>query len=179
LDIGTSDDTGLESNMLEQLYPHRENITCASLTDGKKIVEAYRGVNHARIEAGRALPFADNAFDIVYSNAVLEHAGSHDAQRRFIEEMCRVGRRRFLVVPNRFFPIEHHTCLPFVHYLPKSWFRKLLRNTRFDVWSHEENLNYVSSANLKAMWPGKLAATVVYSGIGVGILKSNLVAYQE
>jgi hypothetical protein len=30
LDIGTSDDTGIESNMLEQLYPCRKNIICAS-----------------------------------------------------------------------------------------------------------------------------------------------------
>jgi hypothetical protein len=27
LDVGTSDDTGIESNMLEQLYPHREHLT--------------------------------------------------------------------------------------------------------------------------------------------------------
>ena len=179
LDIGTSDDTGVESNMLEQLYPHPSKITCASLTDGKAILEKYKRVSHVKIQAGQPLPFDDLAFDIVYSNAVLEHAGSHDAQRRFIEEMCRVGRKRFLAVPNRLFPIEHHTCLPLVHYLPKPWFRGLLRGTRFDVWSHEENLNYVSAANLKAMWPGDISPKVVYAGIGFGQWKSNLVAYQS
>src|SRR5471032_1070457 len=70
LDIGTSDDTGIESNMLEQLYPHRKNLTCASLTDGTAILAAYSGVRHVRIVAGEPLPFSDNAFDIVYSNAV-------------------------------------------------------------------------------------------------------------
>ena len=76
LDIGASDDTGPDSNMLEQLYPHRKNLTCASLSDGQAILAAYPGVQHVRIKAGEPLPFARNAFDIVYSNAVLEHAGA-------------------------------------------------------------------------------------------------------
>src|SRR6185437_11942576 len=117
LDIGTSDDTGADSNMLEQLYPYPENLTCVSLTDGKSILAAYPRVKHVRIAADEPLPFAHNAFDIIYSNAVLEHVGSQDCQKNFISEMCRVAPRRFLVVPNRGFPIEHHTCLPFVHYL--------------------------------------------------------------
>src|ERR1700679_2063749 len=112
LDIGTSDDTGIESNMLEQLYPHRANLTCASLTDGKTILAAYPGVRHVRITAGEPLPFKHNEFDIVHSNAVLEHAGSRTQQKNFIAEMCRVAPRRFLAVPNRGFPVEPHTCLP-------------------------------------------------------------------
>src|SRR5262249_43147807 len=96
LDIGATDDTGIESNMLEQLYPYRDKLTCASLTDGKAILAAYPGVRHVHIEPGAQLPFDNNAFDIVYSNAVLEHAGSRERQRQFVAEMCRVARRRFL-----------------------------------------------------------------------------------
>ncbi|MEI6349755.1 MAG: methyltransferase domain-containing protein [Verrucomicrobiota bacterium] len=178
LDIGVSDETEIEANMLEQLYPDRENITCASLSDGKSILSAYPGVQHVQIRAGEPLPFSDNAFDIVYSNAVIEHTGSGTDQRKFIAEMCRVAPRRFLVAPNRMFPIEHHTGLPLVHYLPKAWFRKLLRGTRYDIWSYEENLNYVSASDLRAMWPGN-DPTIVYSGIGFGRWKSNLVAYSS
>lgn len=179
LDIGTSDDTGIESNMLEQLYPHRNNLTCASLTDGKAILAAYPGVRHVRIAAGEPLPFADNAFDIVYSNAVLEHVGSQTQQGKFIAEICRVAPRRFLAVPNRGFPIESHTCLPLVHYLPKSWFRRLLRKTRYDFWSREENLNYISAPELRELWPCDHKPTVVHAGIGLGPWKSNLVVFQK
>jgi hypothetical protein len=179
LDIGTSDDTGIEANMLEQLYPCRENLTCASLTDGKLILAAYPGVRHVRIVAGGLLPFDDNAFDIVYSNAVLEHVGSRTQQGRFIAEMCRVAPRRFMAVPNRGFPIETHTCLPLVHYLPKPWFRRLLRHTRYDFWSHEENLNYISVPELRAMWPANCRPKIIYAGIGLGFWKSNLVIYQS
>src|SRR4051812_10433017 len=48
LDIGATDDTGIESNMLEQLYPHRKNVTCVSLTDGQAILAAYPGVQHVQ-----------------------------------------------------------------------------------------------------------------------------------
>lgn len=178
LDLGTSDETGIDSNMLEQLYPHKGNLTCASLSDGSSILAAYPGVRHVQIAAGERLPFDRNAFDIVYSNAVLEHVGSKGRQKTFIEEMCRVAPRRFLVVPNHCFPIEHHTCIPFIHYLPKRLFRRLLRGTRYDFWSYEANLNYVSAAELLVLWPGDRQPTIAWIGIGFGHWKSNLLAYQ-
>ena len=178
LDIGATDETGIESNMLEQLYPHRENITCLSLTDGQAILAAYPGVKHVRITLGEPLPFGRNEFDIVHCNAVLEHVGSRARQKQFIAEMCRVAPHRFLAVPNRRFPVEHHTSLPLIHYLPATSFRKLLRGTRYDVWSHEENLNYISAAEIVTLWPSGNAPTVAYSGIGIGAWKSNLVVYQ-
>jgi hypothetical protein len=178
LDIGATDDTGLESNMLEQLYPHRKNVTCISLTDGKAILAAYPGVQHVQIALGQPLPFGQNAFDIVHCNAVLEHVGSRAQQEGFIAEMCRVAPRRFLAVPNRRFPIEHHTGLPLIHYLPPTQFRKLLRGTRYDVWSHEENLNYISASEILGLWPGVKIPSVAYSGVGIGPWKSNLLVYQ-
>jgi hypothetical protein len=68
---------------------------------------------------GRELPFADGEFDFGFSNAVVEHvAGGRDGQRRFVHELCRVSRRVFVTTPNRWFPLEVHTLLPLVHWLP-------------------------------------------------------------
>ena len=178
LDIGATDDTGVESNMLEQLYPHRNNVTCVSLTDGKAILAAYPGVQHVRITLGQPLPFQGNAFDIVHCNAVLEHVGPRQRQKEFITELCRVAPRRFVAVPNRRFPVEHHTGLPLIHYLPAAQFRKLLRGGRYEVWSHEENLNYISAAEILSLWPAGKTPSVAYSGVGLGFWKSNLVVYQ-
>lgn len=178
LDVGATDDTGIESNMLEQLYPHRERITCLSLTDGKAILAAYPGVRHVQTQPGRPLPFAPHTFDIVYCNAVLEHVGAREPQKEFIAELCRVAPRRFVAVPNPAFPVEHHTGLPLVHYLPKAWFRKVLGGGRYDYWSREENLNYISAAELRGMWPVNNSPTIAYTGVGFGRWKSNLVIYQ-
>jgi hypothetical protein len=176
LDVGVSDEVAFESNMLEQLYPYPENLTCASLTDGLAIQRAYPAVTHQQITPHESLPFEDNSFDIVYSNAVLEHAGNAEQQWFFLSELCRVARRRFVVVPNPLFPIEHHTGLPLINYLPKPLFRHFLRRTRYHVWSREENLNYLSASALLRLWPDA-PPHIAYSGVGFGCFQSNLVAY--
>ena len=56
----------------------------------------------------------------MFSNAVIEHVGGRDRQRKFVTEAIRVGRRVFITTPNRLFPVEVHTRLPLVHWLPDS-----------------------------------------------------------
>src|SRR5947208_5184897 len=70
---------------------------------------------------GRMLPFSDGAFDIVFSNSVIEHVGTREDQRLFANEVARVGRNYWIQTPNRRFPFEHHVMLPPIHFLPKSW----------------------------------------------------------
>ena len=81
---------------------------------------------------GRYLPFRDRAFDVAYSNSVIEHLGAFTNQRQFADECMRVGRRYYVQTPNRGFPVEPHLMAPFVHWLPRSVQRRLLRN--FTVW---------------------------------------------
>lgn len=82
---------------------------------------------------GRCLPFRDAAFDVVFSNSVIEHVGDAASQRRFAREVARVGRAFWVQTPNRWFPVEQHLLTPFVHWLPQSWQRAFLR--RGTVWS--------------------------------------------
>jgi hypothetical protein len=81
---------------------------------------------------GLRLPFADGAFDLVFSNSVIEHVGSEDNQRQFAQEIRRVGRRYWVQTPNRGFPVEQHLLTPFLHWLPMSLRRSLA--SRFTVW---------------------------------------------
>lgn len=70
----------------------------------------------------RELPFPDNSFDYVFSNAVIEHVGGRDGARKMLAESARVAKvGAFHTTPNRWFPIETHTQLPFLHWLPREW----------------------------------------------------------
>jgi len=80
----------------------------------------------------RDLPFPDKAFEIVYSNSVVEHLGSLEDQRRFAAECRRLGRSYYVQTPNRRFFIEPHLLTPFIHWLPEKIRARLLRN--FTVW---------------------------------------------
>jgi hypothetical protein len=82
---------------------------------------------------GRCLPFRDGAFDVVFSNSVIEHVGDAASQQRFAREVARVGRSYWVQTPNRWFPVEQHLLTPIVHWLPKSWQRAIVR--RGTVWS--------------------------------------------
>jgi len=62
--------------------------------------------------------FEDNAFDVIFSNSVIEHVGAHAAQRRMAEEVMRVGKRYFVQTPNRYFPIEPHMLVPLFQFSP-------------------------------------------------------------
>ncbi len=81
---------------------------------------------------GRALPFRDRAFDIVFSNSVIEHLGAAENQQRFAREISRVGKSYWAQTPNRFFWLESHLLTPFVHFLPRAWCARIIR--RFTVW---------------------------------------------
>ena len=120
LDVGvTPDQTLPESNFFEQLYPYPQNITATSVEDASFLETKFPGLRFVRT-VGRKLPFDDLAFDVVVSFAVLEHVGARALQEIFLKELFRVGRRVFVTTPNRGFPVEMHTLLPFVHWLPRS-----------------------------------------------------------
>jgi len=152
LDVGvTSDQTYEASNYVEAWYPHKDKITAVGVDDAAFLEQRYPGVTFRKAD-GKNLPFADSSYDIVHSSAVLEHVGNFDNQRRFIDELTRVARRAvFLTTPNRWFPIEFHSVLPLVHWLPKPTFRKLLSGTRYHFFSIEDNLNLVDRGEILAM----------------------------
>jgi hypothetical protein len=136
VDVGVTDAPfggGSSDNFFEALYPWPEQITAVGRTELDRFSAAFPRVRAVRSD-GRDLPFADDEFDVGFSNAVVEHvAGGREGQRRFVEELCRVASRVFVTTPNRYFPLDPHTLLPFVHWLPSGARReRLLRARGFD-----------------------------------------------
>ena len=121
VDVGVTDapfGDGSSDNFFEALYPWPGQITAVGHTGLDRFTAAFPQVRAVRAD-GRELPFGDAEFDLGFSNAVVEHiAGGRDGQRRFVHELCRVSGRVFVTTPNRWFPLEVHTLLPFVHWLP-------------------------------------------------------------
>jgi hypothetical protein len=149
LDVGVTSDRSYDhSNYLEAWYPHRSRVVAAGIDDAGFLAELYPGVTVLRAD-GLHLPFKPGSFDLVHSSAVLEHVGSGDRQTEFVSELWRVARRGiFLTTPNRWFPIEFHTILPLVHWLPRPAFEKVLMALGKDFFAREENLNLLSRRSL-------------------------------
>jgi len=158
LDVG-ADDAGFGEvggcatlNFFEELYPWPERITALGLNEGDAFRARYPRVAYVQGDA-LALPFEDDAFDVVFSNAVIEHVGGRDAQRRFVAEALRVGRRVFITTPNRWFPLELHTRLPLVHWLPERAAHRAYELAR-KPWAKDNHL--LGPGDLERLFPGEV-----------------------
>lgn len=137
LDLGGA--TGAHMHALLEGTPVSPANVCVADVDHAAVREAARfGFVTVPLEAGRALPFADNSFDVVLCSSVLEHVTipsreiwrelsgarfarrAREQQRGFARELARVGRGYFVQVPYRWFPVETHSWLPFLGYLPRA-----------------------------------------------------------
>lgn len=97
---------------------------------------------------GVTFPFPDKTFDWVFSNAVIEHVGTRQAQLHFLNEMLRVGRNVFFTTPNKHFPVESHTNAILLHWLSDRMF--------FD-WCAKQGLDW-NPANLNLLARGDIDA---------------------
>jgi hypothetical protein len=176
IDIGvTSDERYQESNYFERLYPYKDKIVCVGTEDGSYLESKYPGLKFRLITPHERLPFKDKEFDIAFSNAVIEHVGSQENQHAFILEMLRVSRSFFLTTPNRWFPIELHTAIPLLHFLPKPAYRKLLKKMGETYWSKEENLNLLTRKELISLFPSHV--NVKIDSVKMFGIPTNLIAY--
>jgi SAM-dependent methyltransferase len=161
-DAAFGDPSGHPSdNFFEALYPWPARITAVGLADFPRFTHAFPEVRFV-VADGRTLPFADAEFDIALSNAVVEHVGDAEDQREFVHELCRVGRRVFVSTPNRWFPLEVHTLLPLVHWLPKQRADRVFASLgKPDAAS----LRLLGPADLRALFPYRVE--IVNTGLNL------------
>jgi SAM-dependent methyltransferase len=151
IDVGVNDqEYSANDNYLEKHYPYPERITAISQQSLNYFSARYPKVT-AVIGDGLKLPFPDRNFDIVFSNAVIEHVGGRDQQLMFMRELERVAGRGYITTPNRHFPIEVHTRIPLLHLLlPKRWFDRFLALIG-KGWAAGDYMNLLSRRDLEGL----------------------------
>lgn len=152
LDVGVGSERREDGNFFEKLYSYPHMITAVGTENAYFLEKEFPGLKFIKGD-GRNLPFPDKSFSLVVSFATIEHVGSRDKQRKLIHEICRVGQTCCITTPNRWYPIELHTLLPFVHWLPPSWFRLICRCLGKEFFAKEENLNPLSEKDVLDMFP--------------------------
>ena len=168
LDVGVEDgapgdrDVFATANFIEQEWP-AGRLTAVGLHEGHGFSSAFPDVPYVQADA-RRLPFADGCFDAVLCNAVIEHVGDLQSQRALVDECCRVGRTVILTTPNRRFPIEQHTYLPLVHWLPERFYRPFLRRIAAD---RVGDLRLLTPRQLTRLFPPDRRVAVLQRGMSV------------
>ena len=151
LDVGTTPSLDQHENFFIYSYPYKNNITCLSNVDCSAINQKFKYLKFL-IKDAKNSNLKDNSFDIVHSNAVIEHVGNFNEQKKFLKECIRISKKQiFITTPYRFFPIEMHTKIPFIHFLPKNLFRNILKIFGENFFSHEKNLNLLSIKEVETM----------------------------
>jgi hypothetical protein len=149
LDLGVTDK---DDNYFHKLYPFKKNITTAGLAPKNEYIKRdYPEVKYVQIKPKCPYPFKDKAFDFVHSSAVIEHVGSRQKQQEFLKEVNRIGKSGVITTPNRWFPLEFHTFLPFIHWLPTNSYRKFFKLLGFKFYAEEKNLNLLGLDDLDAL----------------------------
>jgi SAM-dependent methyltransferase len=150
LDVGVLGGSGREAeNFLEKNYPFTSKIVGLGIEDLTTFKTEFKDITAVQYD-GTDFPFKDCSFDVCWSNAVVEHVGNRNAQVRFLKEIYRVSRLGIVTTPNRYFPIEVHTLLPFVHFLPAAGFNFVLKALS-STWKVGQNLTLLSVRDIRSI----------------------------
>jgi SAM-dependent methyltransferase len=163
LDVGAQVGGAVDSDVqFIDGYPWKDRVSAVNLSGEHiaRIRDRYPQVD-ARAGDARCLPWPDKHFDIVYSNAVIEHVGTFEDQKRMAAEVMRVGKRWFVTTPNRWYPFEFHLRLPLVTWVPRHgylWCGRLVQYShvrhKYMFGSRVEGLRLLSRSDLKICFPG-------------------------
>jgi hypothetical protein len=135
------------------------DLTILNLPDTVKQRGNFRGhkITYVEGDACHSPGYQNLAFDVVFSNSVIEHVGGLDRRAEFAREVIRLGQSFWVQTPSVWFPIEAHTGMPFWWFYPsvvrslilKRWYRKLPKWTEM-----VQGTTVVHKRELKRLFPG-------------------------
>jgi SAM-dependent methyltransferase len=115
-----------------------------------------------------ALPYADNTFDVIFSDQVFEHVKDQVTIFRELHRITKPGGVQFHCIPSPYYPIERHIRVPLGNLITQRWWFKLwalvglrLKHQKGlsadetadkNVFYVNESLNYIPSSGYKVIW---------------------------
>jgi hypothetical protein len=149
LDIGTTND--MEYYHSNYLIKNLKNIKTYKSISNQKIDSNFftKTLKKSILEKFSIDEINNYSSDLVLSNATIEHVGNSANQLQMISNIITLTKKKFiLITPNRYHPIDFHTQIPFIHWLPKKIHRKILSLIGLEFYSEEKNLNLLSTTDL-------------------------------
>lgn len=139
--------------------------------------------------------FADDEFDIVFCNSVIEHVTTpkknvweytdqsfykeaFKTQKEFAESIERISKQYFVQTPHRFFPIESHSWTPALYSYPDSREKHVKRLgilKKYWIKETQPDFNLLTEQEMRFLFPG---ATDVYTNRVFGLPK-EIIAYRS
>ncbi len=121
------------------------------------------------------LPFADKSVDAVVSIGVLEHILPEDSFLKTCEEIQRVGKKYFVIVPSITTIIEPHYGFPFFHLLDRESQKALQKEFKLKYTEeHQEDdfekIRYLKKKEWQKLFPSANIKTYMH----IGPLVTNL-----
>lgn len=145
------------------------DITILNLDD-EVVDRRQRGQHRFTFVTGDAtghLDYADNSFDLVFSNSCIEHVGDDAKQAAFAREVRRLAPSYWVQTPALTFPIEAHTGLPFWWFYPAAVRAALIRRWKRADPAYGDfvaGTRVVRLRALRAMFPDATLATERVAG---------------
>ncbi len=119
----------------------RVSIECVNPDETHASSSGYDRIRFTKGD-GRDLHWAaDLAFDIAFSNSVIEHVGTWADMQRMAGEIRRVAPRYLVQTPNFWFPIEPHLRAPLIHWLPEQIAYRLVMRRKLGFFERQATVS--------------------------------------
>lgn len=171
LDLGSEDGSNIAS-ILNGANVTPQNVFIADIEASKlEIGHKKYGFSIILLDEFGSLPYPDQFFDLVYCSSVIEHVTipkeqvwnseiafkeiSEQHQKAFAAEIIRVGKQYFVQTPSKNFPVESHSWLPLINFLPRRALISLLRLTNA-FWIKQTTPDYylLDRKRMAKLFPG-------------------------
>jgi SAM-dependent methyltransferase len=138
-------DLGAGSGEIGEYFSINNKVCSVDIEDQRKNKKSK--VIFTKVDSEK-LPFEDDCFDIVISNHVIEHIKNQGFHLNEIYRVLKKGGICYLATPNRYFPLETHYKIWFIHYLGNDKYNKYLKKKGI----YHENIYLLNYFEMKKLF---------------------------